>query len=241
MVLEQLLRSGRQLVLGAALALSSAYGLGCGGDASGCVKDTDCREPRLCIENVCTGPDGSTGDDDDDSWHPSGSGCGDSPLYGKNVMEVRTCGVASQEPFKEDCTGTMLDIDGTHPSLAQIPVSYSGTTLTVLSNVEEYEQFNHFNSRFGVNQLTLRRNITESQIGTMEQCRGSEYNYVQSKEQLLCFLSEDPSLYAAFVNGVACPLLGVYRVSSHTALSEEEYEDREHGPTSWYANCDPYN
>ena len=24
-------------------------------------------------------------------------------------------------------------------------------------------------------------------------------------------------------------------------LSEEEYEDREHGPTSWYANCDPYN
>ena len=61
------------------------------------------------------------------------------------------------------------------------------------------------------------------------------------KEKLLCFLYEDPSLYAAFVNGVACPLLGVYRVSSHTALSEEEYEDREHGPTSWYANCDPYN
>ena len=200
MVLEQLLRSGRQLVLGAALALSSAYGLGCGGDAQGCVKDTDCKDDRLCIENVCTGPDGSTGDDDDDSWHPSGDGCGDSPFVGKYLGYVVACGIGMITPFSQNCHGTLTDNNQTWEQ----DFTYSGKRIDFMPIVDH----NGIDADYAI----LGQNPTLNQFATYEYCHHESYSEIpefrrfeeevwnNSISRFLCYFDHNSELWYSRYN-----------------------------------------
>ena len=245
MVLEQLLRSGRQLVLGAALALSSAYGLGCGGDAQGCVKDTDCKDDRLCIENVCTGPDGSTGDDDDDSWHPSGSGCGDSPLFKKNFYSAYECSFGTVTPTTNDCTGEFTSDIGDDRDTRTFTYDRNSFTITSGEGLGEYLRIfltrptSSFFSSFSSCFAPIKESLS-NQSSAYISCAEERFRSIWDPEvdRFLCYFSENPNLWMMYVEGrEKCPQEDTILKVSAQPWNGESSCLEEMRSSSWLDHC----
>ncbi len=73
----------------------SLFGYNCdsSSDPASCIKDTDCKENRICESGKCV--EGKTSS-------KVSNPCGNSPVYGKHLWEISDCDGGIH--FREDCT-----------------------------------------------------------------------------------------------------------------------------------------